>query len=454
MPLPESKTGTGAAGLLLVWTDASVAGLVSRLESFRASLEAGGAAALSGLVRSVNADYESSAGEGRLCLALAVRSPAELLERTGQALEKLKGGADSFSEAFGLHFQTRPAAGGRVAFLFPGQGSQRPGMLRELVEAFPELRSAFETADRVLAGRLSRPLSDYVFPSPAAGPEEEKRQLEELTATNVAQPALGAAGFGFSRLLESLGVTAGAAAGHSAGEYPALCLAGVFSEAALYDLLEFRGASIIAGAAGRDLGTMLAAAADAGRVSGIIEGLADVYPANLNSPRQTVLSGRADSLRLAAGRLKEQGIRSVPIPVSCAFHSPFVQPARERLAARLAQVAFQAPRLPVYANALAAVYPSEPARVADILSGHLVSPVRFVEEVEAMYRDGCTIFVESGPRSVLTGLVDQILEGRPHLAVAGNTGKGSDWFDLLNCLARLAAAGIRIRLVALAERMA
>ena len=347
------------------------------------------------------------------------------------------------------------AKGNKLAFLFPGQGSQRPNMLRDLTLSFAEVRQAFARADEVLEERLPKRLSEFIFPAPSATPQEENERLQELTRTNVAQPALGAAEMGLGHLLNSFGVVPDMLAGHSSGEYAALAAAGVFTEEDLYDVLEYRGASIIATAesgltANQKLGTMLAVAAAPVEIEKFVKDVPGVYLANLNSPRQTVLSGTEEILKEVSDRLGSAGIKSRFIPVSAGFHSPYVMAARDRLAQKLSSLTLKKPSIPVYSNSLAAPYPTEAKAILACLIEHLIHPVRFTSEIERMYQDGGRIFVEVGPRNVLTGLVNQILGDKPHLAVACNTGTGkNEAIQFLQALGQLFTAGVDLK----AERL-
>ncbi|HEU4401749.1 MAG TPA: acyltransferase domain-containing protein, partial [Candidatus Polarisedimenticolia bacterium] len=239
-------------------------------------------------------------------------------------------------------------------------------------------------------------------------------------------------------------------AGHSYGEYVALCAAGVFDAETLALLSNARGRSILE-AARQDLGTMAAVPEGAERVAEILKSVAETWIANLNAPRQTVISGTREGIRQAVERLKGQGVEARSLPVACAFHSPVIAPARDRLAAVLAQVEFEAPRIEVYANASAAPYPRDPQALVALLADHLVSPVRFADEVEAMHRAGARLFVEAGPKNVLTGLAQQILGERPHLAVASDVPGRPGLTQIQHLLGQLAAHGVAIDLDRLFE---
>ena len=191
---------------------------------------------------------------------------------------------------------------------------------------------------------------------------------------------------------------------------------------------------------------MLAVNANRETVAEAIAGIDETCIANLNAPQQTVVSGTEAGLEQAAAEFAARGIRTHRLDVACAFHSPWMADAREPLAAALAECGLQAPAKPVYSNVTAAPLPDDPAGIAALLVEHLTSPVRFQEEVEAMYAAGARIFVEVGPQGVVTGLVSRILGNRPHVAVATNAGIREDLVQLQHALAHLLTCGVDLRL--------
>ncbi len=335
---------------------------------------------------------------------------------------------------------SRPA--GSLAFLFPGQGSQYLNMLEDLALYFPAIREVFETADRELARTLPTPLTHVVFPPPAYTATEEAEQRRTLEQTWYTQPALGAADYALAGFLKQLGLVPDLVAGHSYGEYVALCLAGTLSLPDLLRISEQRG-RLIQETQGRDAVGMLAVTAPAETLTPLLAQASGVAIAARNAPRQTVLGGSVAAIEAFMPCLDRAGLTYQRLAVSAGFHIPEAIPAAKRFAEVLDQLELAAPRLPVYANRTAGPYPSEPPAIRQLLLEQMTEPVRFQEQIEAMYQAGVRTFVEVGPGQVLSGLVRQILgPDRPALILPCNRrGSGGALAELLEGVGRLYVAG-------------
>lgn len=358
----------------------------------------------------------------------------------------------------GLFFSDAPAllSDGKLAFLFSGQGAQYPDMHRQTALIAPQLTEAMCRAETLLADtptfeKLGRPLARLVYPGDAFVPQDRKRQMAALTATEVAQPALGAIETGLSRFLSGIGVAPDMVAGHSYGELAALCAAGALGFDDLIHLSEARGRAMVENADPEQPGAMLAVKADAEATRASIGHLYDVTIANLNSPSQTVIAGSVSAMENALEVLKEAGLAAVKVPVSQAFHSPLMAPARDQFAKAVSAAAWQTPRIPVYANVTAEPHIAE--TIGEVMTAHLVSPVDFVTQTRNMVRDGARVFVEVGPKSILADRVPEIIGDANIRSIPLDAGDGSAR-ALIDGLVQLFVEGAAVDLPSLLSGLA
>ncbi|GGQ68606.1 polyketide synthase [Streptomyces ruber] len=344
--------------------------------------------------------------------------------------------------ADGIHLARavpREVRDGRLALLFPGQGSQRPGMLAPLFVAFPELHRHLHLGAR---------WADMLFPPAAFDDGTAARARARITDTAVAQPALGITALAVTELLGRLGVRPAMAGGHSYGELAALAAAGVLTPDELLAASAARARAVLGRVPKGDAGTMAAIGAPAERVEEVLRlaGLdRDVVAANHNSPAQTVVSGPGEAVAAAVTHLRDAGCTARPLDVACAFHSPLLAGADEDFGAHLAALDLPAPAFPVWANRTAAPYPRDAEGIRAELAAQIGSPVRFAEQIEAMYAAGARVFVEAGPGRVLSRLVADVLGDRPHRTVPLEDGRDAGLPGFLTALARLAVGGAELR---------
>ena len=353
----------------------------------------------------------------------------------------------SWSTPDGVYYGRGPQDG-RLGVLFPGQGSQYVGMLRELACRFPVMQDVLAEANDVYSSAFNpqensaNRLTDYVYPQSAWSAEARLQRDNQLRATQIAQPAIGAISLGSLAILSQFGVCPSAAAGHSYGELTALCASRRIQPEALYRLSMLRGQ--LMAAAQEEVGGMLAVGAPLTQVEALIKELAvDLVVANYNSPNQVVLSGRLPEIERVTALLATRNMRGRKLQVAAAFHSPLVASASRAFRPELDHIDFAPSEMPVYANTTATEYPSDPVAARDLLACQLAKPVNFVREIEQMYSDGVRTFLEVGPSGVLSGLVNSILSGRPYRAIAidSSHGRRSGVFDLAQALAQLSASG-------------
>jgi malonyl CoA-acyl carrier protein transacylase len=393
----------------------------------------------------------SAAADFRLIIVL--QKDAANRNKLVEKLDGFFGESDGarFWQAEGAFFG-RGMASGKLAFLFPGQGSQYTGMLRDLACQFPEVQEALEEANRAFAESghesTNHSLSHRIFPPPAFKAEARTTQEQALRQTQTAQPAIGAVSFGMLQVLEKFGLKPDGVAGHSFGELTALAAAGCFDSLVLHKLSCLRG-KLMAEANRGNCGAMIAVHAPLEAVEQLLrEAHLDLVIANKNAPQQAVLSGATGEIEQAARLFQEQNIRCTRLPVSAAFHSRLVSAATATLRSGLESIAILPPQIPIYANSTGEPYPTGAAAMRDLLANQLAQPVEFVRIIQNMLRDGFTTFVEVGPGHVLSGLVEAIVPGPSAHAFAldASRGKINGIADMAFVLARLAALGYEVRL--------
>ncbi len=305
-----------------------------------------------------------------------------------------------------------------LAFTFPGQGSQRPGMGAAWVDhpSWELVEHASEVVDRDVAGLLL------------------DADQATLTLTSNAQLATFVLSLVVLDAAERLGVVPAAAAGHSLGEYTALVATGAVDFDDGLRLVAERGAAM-QDAADQAAGTMMAVLglADDDVEAACLRAEGDVWVANFNAPGQVVIAGAPAALEVAAGIARSLGAkRAIAIPVGGAFHTPYMAPARERLRKALAAATFREPEPGVVANVDARLH-TDPDEWPSLLSAQLCGPVRWRQSLETLYGAGARTFIELGPGGVLTGLAKRVLGGD---AVARSIATPGELEQLVEVLAR------------------
>jgi len=286
---------------------------------------------------------------------------------------------------------------GKLAFLFPGQASQYPGMGRDLAEKFPESKAVFDEADAALGFSLSKLCFE--------GSEEALKQTENT------QPAILTVSTAAYRALEKQGITPDFVAGHSLGEYSALVAAGALEFSTAVKLVRGRGRYMqeaVPSGEGAMAAVLGLSPADVAEICKKAAETEVVSPANMNSPEQTVISGSATAVKRAVEIASQSGAkRAVILPVSAPFHCAMMMPAQQRLESDLRAAQFHDLKFPLITNVDAeAVTTGDEAR--DALIRQVTQPVRWLDSIHEMIEAGVTVFVEVGPGKVLSGLLRQI----------------------------------------------
>ena len=340
---------------------------------------------------------------GRTCRMAVVASSDEealaVIERSASLAEAAvaspKGARSLAQQGIFIHPEDPPVP--PLALVFPGQGAHYAGMGQALYESFPVIQ---EWMDRAAAA-ADFDLLHLLFHD----------REENLQKTRWQQPALFTVEHAMARHLIALGIHPVAMAGHSLGELTALCLAGVFSLEDGFRIVNQRALCMDKAAAMNvDPGVMAATDAPLDRLKELIRGRDDVHISNINSPKQVVLSGNTEAVKVFGNSIKEKGYRFTLLRVSMAFHSPIMRVIHDELEAYVASIPFHSPQIPVISNTTRAPYPADPGEIRRILMAHLESNVHWMENVQTLWNDyGIRHFLEVGPGDILSNLIADTL---------------------------------------------
>ncbi|HEY1816101.1 MAG TPA: aminotransferase class I/II-fold pyridoxal phosphate-dependent enzyme [Kofleriaceae bacterium] len=342
-----------------------------------------------------------------------------------------------------------PADERRIAMLFPGQGAQALDLCRSLYESFPAFRSRFDALASHLDDLLPRPLASYLYPTRDAR-FDEAAATAELTATEICQPAMAALGLAVLEFAEELGVVADVFVGHSLGEFVALAAGGALSAR---DALRFvaRRGRIMAEIPLRDRGAMAAVQGERAFVEQLLGTPAEVVVANINHPRQVVISGGTDAVIAASARLAAAGAAVTRLTVSHAFHSPLLALTDAPLADLVGGLDVQPAMRTVISCVRPGAYPADPDGVRAIAASHATSPVDFVAGIRAAAAAGARVLVQATAGTTLLAMARATLraDNRAAAASVALAGGTDDATTFVEGLVELAVVGVPAKLAAL-----
>ncbi|PYQ19622.1 MAG: 6-deoxyerythronolide-B synthase, partial [Acidobacteria bacterium] len=393
---------------------------------------------------------------GACRLAVVAGNVDELRQKVERAIERLSDPrSQKIKEVHGVYFFAEPLKPGRkLAFLFPGEGSQYVNMLADLCLHFPEVRRCFDLVDRIFA-RHSRNYvpSDYIFPRPAFSDRERAAAEKRLWEMEGAFEAVLTANWALFTLLSRLDIQPDALVGHSTGEYAAMRAAGVIDlpddERIARFATEMNRFYYQKLAGGDDVprAALVAVGADSGTVSSLAgDGRGRMFVAMDNCPHQTVVAGSEEAAARLAEELRRRGLLYERLPFDRPYHTPLFERYSEGLEAFFSRWVVAPARIPLYSCTTRSPFPADLGAIREVAVRHWMSPVEFQKTIEAMYSDGVGIFVEVGPRGNLSAFVEDILRGRPHLAIAADTMNRSGITQLNHVVGLLAAHGVPMRL--------
>lgn len=304
---------------------------------------------------------------------------------------------------------------GGIAFVFSGQGDQFPGMGKKIADRYPAAAEMMKKCDRIRPGTAEQCFS---------GTEEELKRTENT------QPCLFAVEMAAAEALKSMQIRPEAVAGFSLGEVSACVCAGALDTETGFRLICARGRLMQEASNAQDTFMAAVLKLEEEPVRDICGELHDVYPVNFNCPGQIVVSGRADQLPALSDAVRKAGGRVLPLKVSGAFHSPFMQTAAASFREELQGLAFREPVMPVYSNVTAQPYETD---FRDLLARQICSPVRWEPLIRNMIASGISTFIEIGPGRTLTGLIRKIDRSVQVLAVCDMAENEAEFCNSLRC---------------------
>ena len=392
-------------------------------------------------------------GETPYRLAIVASSLDDLQKKLSYALQRLTDPeCKQIKDIKGTFFFEEPLFGqGKLAFLFPGEGAQYLNMLLDLCLHFPEVRECFDRTDQAFINQKRDYLpSQIVFPPPAFTKEEQKKAEESLFKMDGALETVLTANWALTNLLDSLGIRPDMVVGHSSGEFSALLASGIAEAGDDY----FRNLSILntyyerAAADGEipEAG-MVAVGVDYDSAASITKEIdGEIYVAMDNCPHQVVVVGEEYPIQQAIEQFRSKGIMCEKLPFNRAYHTPMFEDLCEKLRAYFANVPMMTPKVEIYSCTTMAPFPEDPEGIRNLVIDHWMHPVKFRKTIEAMYDAGARIFVEIGPKGNLITFVDDILRGRPYLAMSSNVPRRSGITQLNHLIGILAAHGVPMHL--------
>jgi len=385
---------------------------------------------------------------------IVAATPVEAREKLARLRQHISSGRTRLRDRRGLYLASDPLANhGKVAFAFPGEGSQHVGMLRDLMLHFPTMRRWFDLVDGAFADH-PRGMRPSQIVNPAGAETDVNAALGQM---DIGAEAVFAANQAVAALYDRIGLRADMLVGHSTGEYSAMYLSGItrrddserlkFEIRALNDRYErLAQDGLIAP------GTLLAlASVDGTALEAEIASRDDVFLAMDNCPNQKVVAAltidAAAWVSKMAGRL---GGFADPLTIPRAYHSPAFNAFSQKLEGFFTEIDLNPAETPIYSCLTADLFGDAPEEIARLAAGQWAGRVRFIETIRKMYDDGARVFVECGPRNTLTAFIGDILRGVPHLAVAVDTPARTGLDQFHNFTAQLAVEGVSLDLSALA----
>ncbi|NEO44601.1 MAG: SDR family NAD(P)-dependent oxidoreductase [Moorea sp. SIO4A3] len=382
--------------------------------------------------------YTANVGRTHFQYRLAV-----VTQSTEQLQEQLKGAAEAEETPGVLTGQKIGRKRPKVAFLFTGQGSQYVNMGRQLYETQSTFRQAFNKCDQILRPYLENPLLEVLYPL-----DSQNSSSSFLDQTAYTQPALFAVEYALAKLWESWGIKPNVVMGHSVGEYVAACVAGVFSLEDGLKLIAMRGRLMQQLPAGGKMVSLLAskeqvkkAIADYSSQEGLDKPAVSI--AAINGPESIVISGESEAIAAICSKLEALGVKTKPLQVSHAFHSPLMEPMLAEFEAVANQITYHKPRIKLISNVTGKLVGDE-ITSAEYWVNHVQQPVSFAQSMKNTYQEGCKLFLEIGPKPILLGMGRQCLPEEFGVWLPSLRPGVEEWQQMLSSLGQLYVQGAQV----------
>ncbi len=382
--------------------------------------------------------YTANVGRTHFQYRLAV-----VTQSTKQLQEQLKGAAEAEETPGVLKGQKIGRKRPKVAFLFTGQGSQYVNMGRQLYETQPTFRQALNKCDQILRPYLENPLNEVLYPQ-----EGQNSSSSFLDQSAYTQPALFAVEYALTKLWESWGIKPKMVMGHSVGEYVAACIAGVFSLEDGLKLIAMRGRLMQQLPAGGKMVSLLAseervkkAIADYSSQEGYKKPAVSI--AAINGPESIVISGESEAIAAICSKLEALGVKTKPLQVSHAFHSPLMEPMLAEFEAVAKEITYSQPKIPLISNVTGEKVGAEIA-TAEYWVRHVRQPVRFAQSMKTLNEQGYELFLEIGPKPILLGMGRQCVPDDVGVWLPSLRPGVEEWQQMLESLGKLYVKGVKV----------
>ena len=386
----------------------------------------------------------------KFAVSINVESPEKLKDKI-EFFIKIASGQDVWSQDSlylkmkGIYPFTPSEIKPKVCFMFPGQGSQYVDMMKDLASKYKVVQDTFDEADRHLMNISGQNLTDTLWSKAGETKEQIAAREEAIRKTEMTQPAMLTADIAMMRLLSSFGIKPDVVMGHSLGEYAAAVAAGIFDFENGLKAVCTRG-KVMSEIRVEDNGKMASVAAPAEQVAPELKRINGyVAVANKNCPTQTVIAGASKAVDDAIVMFTNMGIQAVQIPVSHAFHSEIIRPAMPQYRAFLDTLEFHSPKMPITTNVTAEFYPNDPEKIKDLMVTQIAHSVEWIKQLKTTYESGVRLFVECGPKRVLSALATNTLSDKKDIRVlASNHPKKGGITEFNDLFANLISSGIAI----------